>query len=151
MPTLSPEAAVAARICSVLGSPWVQPTGSPPTNGNVFLGPVRPGETVGIPHKAIFCMPYGGAPPEPYLGGASADSFFRPRVQVLVRSDPQKHTEGLATARAVSAALNKAALSGYLDAQLIQSDPNYLTQDKNGCHQWSVNVELRFVGANVPA
>lgn len=128
------DAIVAARIVAVLGAPWVVAT-------NVFMGPVRP-EAAGVPQNAIFCLASGGPAPLPYLGGSAAPSFRQPSVQVRIRSAPNDYAGGLATARAASAALDKAALTDYVACQLRQSEPTYLAQDTQGAHHFSVNVDL---------
>lgn len=136
MPTPADEA-VAARIVAVLTAPWV-------VGANVFTGPVRP-EGHGIPHAVIFCLASGGPSPTPYLGGSTAPSFRAPRVQVRVRSNPGEYAVGVALARSVAAALDKAELAGYVACQLQQAEPIYLGMDDLEHHEWSINVALWLV------
>jgi hypothetical protein len=61
-----------------------------------------------------------------------------------VRSNPDTYGSGAAIANVVQAALNHPDVSalGYMYWRLEQSVPNYLAQDANMCHHWSVNLEL---------
>lgn len=149
MPTLAPDAAIAADLATALnagGDPWAVGT-------NIFTGPVR-GEGNGIPVRAVFVRESGGPAPMPYLGGRTADSFFEINVQVRLRAAPTTDdgfSAGRTLARRISAALNKADISGYMACQLMQATPNYLGLDPQGRHEWSVNVKLWISAANVPA
>src|SRR3989442_133483 len=66
-----PEVVVADAIAAALGGSWAVGT-------NIFRQQEQP-PGGGVPHHAIFVAPYGGPPPEPYLG--TGTSFYKKNVQ----------------------------------------------------------------------
>lgn len=117
---------------------------------NLFIGPERPPTSI-VPHAAVFCRAYGGPAPVPTMGSTNP-SWFRSRVQVLIRSEPDSVTGAFTTAqtraRAIMDALTLPALSGafatYLRCQVLDSHPTYLGQDSTDHHRFTVNAELWY-------
>lgn len=111
---------------------------------NLFRGPVRE-VSADCPPTAVFCLTTGGPPPSPYIG--IGEDFRRSTVQVRIRSDLADTFEtGQELARSVLTALQRAVVSGYVWCYVRESEPNYLGQDDNENHEWSVNVELAWKG-----
>lgn len=131
-----PESAVAAKLASVLGAPWVVGT-------NIFTGSMQP-PGGGVPHAAIFVVPYGPESLQPYLG-VSKDLRTK-FVQVTIRSDVGDEAAGLVVARNVQAALHRADLSaaGYILC-LVSSGPLRLGRDEIDHYLWTVNVRMQSV------
>ena len=108
---------------------------------NLFRGKERPPAAPGIPHKAVFCLASGGAGPQAYADGTALQLRY-PSVQVFVRSDPNDFAAGQTLARAVRDALHHATVAGYVNVEVVESEPNYLSEDEQGHHLWTVNVDL---------
>jgi len=107
---------------------------------NLWRGPERAAGT-GVPAKSVFVLASGGYPPRPFLGPSSTD-MRRSTVQITVRSDAQDFDGGQTLVRAVRNAIHKAAVAGYVDIRVRESEPNYLGQDEAARHLWTVNVEM---------
>jgi hypothetical protein len=113
----------------------------------VFNGPVRP-TSAQVPERAVFCLASGGPAPQPYLdGGAEAERIVA--VQIRVRGAPgdwdgartlavgcrdRMHQKAATIARSIGGT--------YLDSLVREDQPLYLGTDSQGCHEFSVNVEL---------
>jgi hypothetical protein len=110
---------------------------------NLFTGPVRPVET-GMPAEAVFVLNGGGPPAMPYFSSPISDR--QSGVQVRVRSNPGDYAGGSELARDLFALVHEAPLSGYTYVLARQSEPNYLSQDDQGCHEWSINAIARWQG-----
>ncbi|GEL75208.1 hypothetical protein [Myxococcus virescens] len=111
---------------------------------NLFKGPVRPASDV-IPQACVFVRVDAGAEPEPYLGGRTTGSVYEADVEVLIRGEPDRYDAPRQVARAVLVALQKASLPGYFSCVVAQSQPDYLDQDDNQCHEFAVDVTLSWV------
>ena len=109
---------------------------------DLFHGPKKP-VGPGVPAKAVFVMPTGGAPPVDDHGiGAEATSLFAPTVQALVRGDQGDYDAGLILAQAVRDTGHKMSVAGYLDCLLLSSEPIWLGFDPEDHPEWSINFEL---------
>lgn len=145
-PTTAPETVLADLIdaanVSIGGTAAAKGT-------NVWDGPERPPKTGLIPEASIFCCPYGGPRPLPYLG--TGDSFRQLMVQVLVRGVVGKFREARDTAYAAHAAVHIPTLSdglkseGYIAAYASQ-EPVYLGVRDDERPRFSFNVRLTFKG-----
>lgn len=140
----TPDADVVAKL--VANSPG----GVALTSGtNIFRGPLRPASTSApgpssIPTKAVFVLATGGPPPSPYLG--SGLNVYESNVQVMVRSELADFAGGQTLARACITVLQQAIPSGYISFLVVESEPNYLGADAQGCHLWSVNLTATWQG-----
>ena len=109
---------------------------------NLFRGPVRAHSTA-MPIQSAFVNSFDGRPPDRVLG--TATEIRHASVSVIVRSsgfDP-----GLTLAWTVYTKLQSASPStgnAYMDVRALQSNPNYLEQDKNLHHFWSLNFEVTY-------
>jgi hypothetical protein len=141
----TPDADVAARLVAQTPLGGVALV----SGGNVFTGPVRPADVAEgpgyTPTQAIFCLGTGGPPQLPFLG--TGDNLIEASVQVRIRSSPgaAAFSGGQALARAVLACLQQHIPTGYISFLVQDSHPNYLAQDEQGCHEWSVNVRCKYV------
>lgn len=133
-PSTAPEVAVAGRLNGQFSL----------TSGtNLFSGPERMVSS-GIPAASVFCAPYGGLPPVPYLGNSAEVRSFS--VQVLVRGNPDKRDAALTLARQVWNRLQRFAPSGYIDCLCEQSGPVDLGMGNDDLPRFSINVSLRYSG-----
>lgn len=108
---------------------------------NLFTGPERPiGD--GIPDEAVFVLASGGYPPEPFIDGSGQD-YCISTVQIIVRSAIRSHDSGQTLARDVRDCVHKATIAGYVDLRVREAEPNYLGQDEQELHTWSLNMELQ--------
>lgn len=107
----------------------------------IFVGPAHPDGT-GIPVAALFVLPSGGVAPSPYLG--TGTDWHEPSLQVYVRSAVNDYAGGLAKARAVVAALQRATPTGCTLCLVGQTEPVYLGRDGQGSHEFVVNVRVGF-------
>lgn len=98
----------------------------------------------GVPHAAVFCCEYGGAPPVPYLGTHTDRRDFD--VQVLLRGDPDDIDTVRTLAWGAWAALQRAASTGYIDVLCKQSGPIYLGKDDTNHAKFSINLTVRYSG-----
>ena len=133
-PATMPEVAVVARLTGQGGL----------TSGtNLFSGPERPVGT-GIPGIAVFCAPYGGGIPVPYIGNTADVRSFS--VQVLVRGDPDKRDAALTMARQVWERLQRFIPSGYVSCLCDQSDPVDMGMGNDDRPRFSINLSLQYSG-----
>lgn len=107
---------------------------------NLFDGPVRPPSS-GIPHEAVFCLTTGGPKPESQVNANTGPDLKRGSVQVRIRSNAGKFTDGETLANTVWTAIQRATITGYMSVTCAQSEPVYLGQDDTEHHEWSVNVD----------
>lgn len=132
--TLEPDSAVVAYLQLSLGPSWVLGT-------NILTGPVQaPGGLVTA--EAIFCLSSGGPPPAPLFGSATSGGLRRSMVEVRIRSAGSAYGSGLAIARDVQAALERASVPGYIACAVQQSEPIYLQADSADRHEFLVGVRL---------
>jgi hypothetical protein len=130
---IDPEAAVLTRLEGVDGLTSVGPT------PNLFRGPRRP-HGDGVPLPAVFVHCGGGPIQRPYLGNSG--DFAVSAVQVFIRGDRDQYSESQARGKAILLALHRAALPGVVSCVTREPQPQYLGQDDNGCHHWTVTAEL---------
>lgn len=131
MPAQPPDLAVVSHLAASIAALTA--------GANLFGGPVRP-HGQGVPLQAVFCLATGGPVNTPYFGAERSWSVHL--VQVRVRSAPEKFAVGQALGRDCLAALHLAQLQGYTSCRVREPGPNYLGVDGNGCHDFSLNVEL---------
>ena len=132
MPT-TPDIDVANVLDSALGSLTL--------GTNLFVGLLREKGT-GIPHQAVFCLSAGGAPPDAFMYGGSGTEERHSDVKIYVRSNPHDFSGGQTLARSVRDAIHHVVPSGYLESEVQESEPNYLGQQENGEHLWTITTEL---------
>lgn len=131
---------IAAFLATELGTGYGYGT-------NVFNGPVRP-FGAGMPAEAIFCLETGGdvsfpnRESVPDIEDGSPTQLMAPTVQIRVRSEPGAYGSGKALANLVRSSLHLVIPTGFVESQIRESVPTYLGADKNGCHEWSMNLEL---------
>lgn len=110
-------------------------------NDNVHYGNVLQPDDY-VPHKAVFVISHGGAPPLPYAGCGGIRGEHYHSVQVYVRGNKQDYPEAAALARSIADALNYAAIAGYCECRPTQSGIINLGLDKDGHPVLSLNYEL---------
>ena len=108
---------------------------------SIFDSPVRASGN-GVAEKAIFVAPSGGPAPQALAGQSLA--FRRSFLQVRVRGDQQDYAGGLAFARSARDATQYAAIAGYTDVRIQETEPIYIGQDDQDRHEWTINVEMSF-------
>lgn len=96
----------------------------------------------GVPHGAVFALASGGPAPEAYIEGGAGDERRWSGVQVMTRSEPREYDAGKTLARLVRDTLHHAAITGYIDVAVNETEPNYLGENEAGNHRWTSNVEL---------
>jgi hypothetical protein len=82
--------------------------------------------------------------------GVDPNGLRRPRVSIIVRSDPvnapstavDSYTRALKTAAAIASSLNGRAPTGYLWSTLVSGGPALLTQDAKGRFLFTIATEL---------
>jgi hypothetical protein len=104
---------------------------------NLFTCPELPQVSV----AATFCMDTGGSAPLRIIGTAKK-ALYNPTVQVLVRDEEVKFDTARTNARAAMAILAQNIPSGYVDINLMQSEPVYLGPNDKGWHRFVFNVRL---------
>jgi len=125
----------AATIASYIGTNVAALT----YNTNIFEGPVRPPSAY-IPHNCAFVLTTGGPAPEAFLGETNAWRQFS--IQIRVRRNKNDYDGGLTLARSIRDAIHYASIAGYFDVLVTTSDPNYLGQDAEGHHEWSLPATM---------
>lgn len=140
MPTsLTPDAAVATHLAAA-GLSLVVGT-------NLFRGPVRPVAN-GVPAKAVFVLVTGGPGPVPYLDAAENGDTWHFDVQVRIRGERESFAATRTLARGIRNALHRAAISGYLSALSIESEPVFMGFDGSERPEFSTKVRLVAVSAS---
>jgi hypothetical protein len=123
------------------------------TGDNLFVGPMRPTASAsqggGMPRNAVFCLQLEGRRPQTFMNCSSAGYQWHalryPNVQISIRRDQYKFEDGRNLGFAIVDALNRNTFSAsYVDSQINDGSPNYLGQDEDGDHLWSINVNLTY-------
>jgi len=123
------------------------------TGDNLFVGPMRPyantAQGGGMPRNAIFCIQLEGRRPQTFMNCSSAGYQWHalryPNVQISIRMDPYKFAYGRNLGFLIVGALQRNTFNDlYVDSQINDGSPNYLGQDEDGDHLWSINVELTY-------
>ena len=138
VPSTSPEEVIIQLIDSAL---------SLTAGTNLFAGPLRPQDAVGIPRDAVFCFSLLSFMPTPYLG--VGQDFREFRVEIVVRRGQDRYTEGVLLARQVWDAVQRAdvsAFTGYVGTLMAEADPQYLGLDDQRNHRWRMACKLMFKG-----
>jgi hypothetical protein len=89
----------------------------------------------------------GGAPPEPYLQGATPQAYFQSTVQCLVWGEPgeEGYDQAEALARGVMGYLQQLVPSGYVS--IVANDMPAFFEDRDTQRQvFSMNFTARYVG-----
>lgn len=124
-------------IAGVIGSAAIGLT--PGTN--LFTGPERPlGD--GIPDECVFVLGSGGYPPVAFFDSSGQD-YCISTIQISVRSGSRDYGAGLSLARNVRDSVHKTDVLGYVDIRAREAEPNYLGQDEQQMHTWTINVEAQ--------
>jgi hypothetical protein len=116
---------------------------------NLFAGPIRAysqnPDPNGVPHSATFCLNTGGRNPTTFINGSvKRIQIKKPMVHVKHRSNPYNFSEGQNTADAILNAVDRKQIGTYIDSQVNDGSPNYLGEDKDGHHSWSVNINMMY-------
>lgn len=112
-------------------------------NTNLFRSKVR-AISGQIPSVAAFCLASGGPPPQGYADGTAINrrySGVQIRVVALANTDNNFKT-GQDLAKECRDAVHHAALSGYIDVRVLETEPIYIGENNDRHHEWSINVEL---------
>lgn len=150
-----PEQDVVAFLAAVsAGGSW--PVGVPAlvSGANLFASVELPSvpSGVGVPSQAVFVTPYGGEPPDLYMGAVGVAGSVRwAAIQVMVRSNPGDRPGSLALARAIrdalprqEVALSAGASTPYFWVTTRQAEPLPLGLDGQNRWRWSVNFKLGY-------
>lgn len=109
---------------------------------NLFTGPVLAVGT-GVPASAVFCINAPAERPEPFAG--SGTSTYAADVEVTIRGAPDARGPARALAASIIEALQMATLSGYHLVLVVDSVPEYVKKDQQGCHEYAVAVTVEWV------
>ena len=135
MPAPTPDADLATKIATALGAGYTVGT-------NIFVGaPRKIGD--GVPHLAIFCNSTGGPSPyqfTPGAGSVSQISYYG--VQVFMRGNVEAFLAGQTIVRAIRDGVHKATVSGYINCEVVESDPNFIGEDDLEHPMWTLNVKM---------
>jgi hypothetical protein len=90
----------------------------------------------------------GGAPPEPYLQGATPQAYFQATVQCLVWGclGEEGYDQADALARAVLGYLQQSIPSGYVSILANDSQPTFFEDRDTQRQVFSINFTARYVG-----
>ena len=138
LPISTPE----VDIATLIGTAIAQFT----LGTNVVHGPVRPARD--FPARAAFCFPSGGPAPDAILNDAQT-KIRNAAVIIRIResknnTDPGAFESGLSLARSVRDTIHYAALTGYIDVRVNESEPIYLGEDEDGHPEFQLNVSLNI-------
>ncbi len=112
------------------------------TGTNLFRGKMRATGT-GIPSKAVFVLSSGGERSQDFLtGGSHTPQLKKPSVQIMVRSGEREFLTGQTLARSVYDAVHDSPPTGYISSRVTASEPFYISEDDEGNHLWSINIDL---------
>lgn len=112
---------------------------------NIYVSTVLDDDAGGaiVPDASLFVMQTSGAPPQPLLGGSSADDINFVIVQVRVRGARNQYEVPENVARSlVRNALHKQQPSDYIS--WLVDPPVQLGPDDKTRHEWSVNVAVLY-------
>ncbi len=137
MPAQS-DAAIAALLNGTVSGATTLALGT-----NLRTGPPRPHGS-GVPlGPVVFCLQTNSAR-EPYLG--TDQDVCTESVQMTIRSKVEAFALGQALALACFDAVHKQVPADFIDTFVVNG-PNYIGQDENGSHRWTINVRCRVVRA----
>lgn len=137
IPATSPETVIATLI----------DTGTSLTLGtDLFSGPPRPQDAVGIPRSAVFVFGLLSFMPTPYLG--VGEDFREFRVEIYIRQAQDQYTTGVALARTIWDAVQRKNVtsSGYVGVLMAEADPQYIGLDDQRNHRWRMAAKLLYKG-----
>ena len=136
----APEQDLITHLASVIG-PLV-------SNTNLFSGKVQEKSST-IPSECVFVNPTGGEEPQAFFEDGSKIELRYSRLQVRIRSNPGEYNEGLTLARLVRDNIHHQGIAGYIDVAIVEGEPNHLSEDTTGHHDWSLNVLMRHEQARL--
>ena len=109
---------------------------------NLFRGPASPVRGAPArPSTCVFLVETGGPAPLSRAGGVETEEFYA-QIQILVRSE--SYSTGRALARSVLQNSTYEDLTDYIEVTTLESEPNYLGQDDERHHRWTINVEMWY-------
>lgn len=88
---------------------------------------------------AVFCTLNGGVAPRMHLG-LTFEKFSN--VRVIVRSAPRKYGTAIDLAQEVWTNLHAQAISDFVDVLLLESEPQYIGEIKDGQHMWQMTAQV---------
>lgn len=107
------------------------------------ISPVKTSPVLPEPHECVFVNGSGGYAPQ---AEQSSNLYWRqPTVQVRIRSAPQQFESGRKLAHDVSEALIDAKPAGYDNLRLEASEADYIGDDDEDRHEWSINIMLEVL------
>lgn len=105
---------------------------------DMWRGPVRPAVD-DVPVNAVFVMQSGGLPPHRISRAAQIRTAG---VKIRVRNSG--YLTGLTLAKAILDTVDESQPTGYMDVSAIQTEPIFLTKDRNGDYHWSMNFYVMY-------
>lgn len=109
---------------------------------NLFIG--RMPDTDRAPSTpCVSVLNTGGAAPTPFLDSARR-AYFRPSVQVMVRSAADSFATGEGIARGVVEWCHQRVVADYVSWFSRDSQPAYLGPDSDQHHVWVVNLDAEY-------
>lgn len=103
-----------------------------------------------IPQQCVFVLLTSGLAPITYLGSQSSTlnpnllaGEDYPTVQIWIRSNPLDYDGGRNLSFSVLRAVDRKPPSGFYESEVRGSGPNYIGQDDQNCHEWSINITLK--------
>lgn len=109
---------------------------------NLFIG--RMPDTDRAPSTpCVSVLNTGGAAPTPFLDPARR-AYFRPSVQVMVRSAADEFATGEGIARGVVEWCHQRVVADYVSWFSRDSQPAYLGPDSDQHHVWVVNLDAEY-------
>lgn len=125
-------------------------------NQNVRRGPQMPAsqnQSVpgAVPEECVFVLLTGGPKSVVFNGSEPSDSdptIFKgedyPTVQVWIRSFPKDYDGGRNLALSVLRAIDRKPPSGYFEAEVFGSAPDFIREDDENRYEWSINATLKI-------
>lgn len=111
-------------------------------NANLFRGKLK-AKGNSVPSQAVFCHLRDWGTPDAYADVTSKEMYY-PAVQIFVRSNPGDESGGQALARSIRAAVHDKPPTGYVSCRVKESEPVYLSEEKDGEFLWVMNTYLRL-------
>lgn len=106
---------------------------------NLFTGPVRDADP-GVPDDAVFISTRGGRIPDRIMG--LSYEIRSPIAFIRVRN--RKYDVGHAMALSILNILRAAKITGYLDVEPLQSEPEFVAVDDNSRFLWDLAYVMRY-------
>jgi hypothetical protein len=110
------------------------------TGTNLFLGPLRPVSTAGMPRQALFVLTRPSMPPTRVM--SEATEIRGTAVELILRWS--NYSGGRAKALAIMDFLLGQTPSGFLDTYTIQSEPLPQGPDNDNNHQFHIVYIMKY-------